>query len=131
MNNKISDPLVSYLGDVECYVCHNFWHMAKHCKLSRLFRIFNQKEKQSQSTHGRKKKESSQGKKHITTKWMKKERQLFKEEKLRKCGITIFSHDEDDKWYIEKKISHHMLGYRRKIIFPKITKSGHVVFEGN
>lgn len=33
MSSKRLDPLTTYLGHIECYVCHNFRHMAKDCKI--------------------------------------------------------------------------------------------------
>lgn len=43
MNNKRSYPLASYLVHIECYVCHNFQHMAKDCNMPISLRAFVQK----------------------------------------------------------------------------------------
>jgi len=52
-----------------------------------------------------------------------------KEEELGRCGVALFSHDEDDMWYIYYKFSHHMSGDRRKFHFMKRTKIGRVVLK--
>jgi len=54
-----------------------------------------------------------------------------KEELLGKCGISLFSRDEDDKLYIDSGFSHHMSRDRSKFHFLKKVKSGHVAFEGS
>lgn len=57
--------------------------------------------------------------------------QKKKEEKLGKCGIVLFLHNEDDKWYIDNVCSHHMLGDSSIFFFFNRTKSFHVAFKGN
>lgn len=43
MTSKILDPLATYLGHIECNVCHNFGHMAKDCNIPRSLRLLVQK----------------------------------------------------------------------------------------
>lgn len=54
-----------------------------------------------------------------------------KEEQLGRCGITLWSHNEDEKLYIDSGCSHHMSRDRIKFHLLKKTKSGHDIFEGS
>ena len=42
--NKRLDPLASYLGHVECYMCHSFGHMTKYFYMPRSMRPSVQKQ---------------------------------------------------------------------------------------
>jgi len=87
-SNKSLDLLVSYIGHVECYMCHNFGNMAKDFLMPRSMIPSIQKK---------------QPMKHA---WQRNpSRALWnkKEEKLERCGIALFSHDEDEKWSIDSE----------------------------
>lgn len=43
MRRKRLDPLATYIGHIECYVCHNLGHMAKVCKMPKPLMPFVQK----------------------------------------------------------------------------------------
>jgi len=116
MRNKNLDPLASYIGQVECFMCHKFGNMAKDCLIPTSMRPLIQK-KQPKS--------HAQQRNQVGALWNKKE------EKLGRCGISLCSRDEIEIWYIDSGHPHHMLGDRRKNHFLKKTKSGHVDFEGS
>lgn len=82
------------LGHVEYYTFHNFGHMARDCLLPRYSSQKRQKKKKKRGPNIKPlkegKKKVKEAKKKPKTMWTKKEQQLAR------CGIEIFSHDEDD-----------------------------------
>lgn len=116
MRSKRSYPLATYIGHIKCYVCHNFWHMAKDCNMPRSLRLWVQKQQTKTNAQLRNRPRKS---------WKKKEKQIGR------CGISLCLCDEDDMWYIDSRCSHHMLGDMKKIYFLNRTKSDCVEFEGN
>jgi len=75
MSSRRFDPLASYIGDVECYTCHNFSHIARKCLLPH----YSRKKKQNQQEHsGDSRKPMKKGKKQPKTMWSMKEQKLFK-----------------------------------------------------
>lgn len=93
MSNRISDPFSPYLVHVECYMCHNFVHMGKYFKLTRLFKPSGKEEDSEESVKQREQPRT------MSTE---------KKKQLGKCGISLYSDDQNDSWYIDKRSSHNM-----------------------
>lgn len=92
------------MKNIRCYSCNKFGHVAKEC---------GNKYMDHRRQYG------NQLNKNIDIRKSEKDGSTNKQENKKqiRCGLALFSFEDEDEWYIDSGCSHHMTGYKNKRIW--------------